>query len=84
MRTKFEIMRANRVARPAVAVLLLPIVPTMTIDGVEYEEATPTDGYCFGCAFYVNKAGCLGSGTFARGAFGGDCINHGVIYIKAA
>jgi hypothetical protein len=90
MKTKFEIMRANRVARPASAALLLPlvpivpIVPTMTIDGVEYEEADDLNGNCSGCAFDGKKASCFDACTSARGAFGGQCGQRDVVYIKAA
>lgn len=85
MKTKFEIMRANRVARPAAAALLLPIVPTMTIDGVEYVEANADDGNsCRGCAFDLDVVGCRDCRISARDAFGGLCGSHRVIYIKAA
>ena len=92
--TKFQKMRIGRtrleIAAEREPVTELheqrPSVPTMEIDGVRYREASDNDAVtpCFECAFY--DAGCHERQPHwrkAEQAFGGDCIERKVIYIKA-
>ena len=63
-----------------------PAVPTMEIDGVRYREASESDAVapCLECAFY--NTGCHeGKPQWrkAEQAFGGDCIERSVIYLRA-
>jgi hypothetical protein len=57
---------------------------TMWIDGVEYAEA-PETNLCTGCAF--KAAGNLACAEATRAgaiAFGEDCCDRSVIYVRAA
>ena len=67
--------------------------PTMTIDGVEYVEAAPQetgpdwDNVCSQCA--LGQPGMLAQCAdalhgAADAAFGGDCAERDVIYIRKA
>jgi len=64
--------------------------PTMTIDGVEYVEATPQqtgpdwDDVCSQCEFDDDGGACMVAYERAQFAFGGDCCERGVIYIRKA
>ena len=84
MKTKFEIMRANRVARPAPTTKPAQSVPAMTIDGVKYAEAADPLSDCSGCVFDGDANGCVTARRNASAAFGDDCANRRAIYIKAA
>ena len=61
--------------------------PQMVIDGVAYVEAPEADrfgGGCFGCAMSpIFSSACLTSSKTAIAAFGGECTDRHIIYIRA-
>ena len=66
----------------------LAAVPTMQVDGVRYREVQDNwsdTGACAGCAFQNAPDGyqCLKVEPVAIEAFGGDCAERRVIYIRA-
>ncbi len=89
MKTKFELMRANRgrvlkVPASFPALPETPAVPYMEIDGVKYVEAPePNDeDRCLGCCWEFSP--CAFITDKAWRVFGADCVSRRVIYIKAA
>lgn len=71
------------------------MTPTMTINGVEYVEAKPQktgpdwDDVCSQCALDprefrgdIDDSPCYRAYESSRVAFGGDCIERRVIYIR--
>jgi len=76
-------MRPYRWQDPAPAA-----APTMPIAGHHYAEAPARhtwrdEGACEGCAFEWDGIACIEAHPAARIAFGGDCLQRGVIYIAA-
>lgn len=55
--------------------------PTMTIDGVEYVEE-PERNVCEGCAFTRGDCENEVSDEQQCEAFGGNCIDRRVIYLR--
>lgn len=89
MKTKFELMRANRervlkVPASFPALPEAPEVPYMEIDGVKYVEAPEPkrENTCQGCAF--DAVDCYPARHGASVAFGASCYHRRAIYIKAA
>jgi len=48
----------------------------------EHPEPQAKADECNGCAFYDDPDGCIDAGELSREAFGGDCRERRVIYIR--
>ena len=61
-----------------------PEQPSMVVDGVEYIEAQGDGGTCIGCAFEIEGGPACVRSSPAKSAFGGDCQERDVIYLRKA
>ena len=83
MKTKFEIMRANRLSMP-IRIEWIPAKPSMRVGGELVIEAdSPIRGSCEGCYFEPDTLSCKVAVRDSVYAFGDWCHPHNAIYIKA-